>query len=87
MVYVIDIWQLKGVILDDCFEIVLVIECQMVFFSDIKIFQGVLVRVLLLVSDSNVLLNVNECCIYLYEIQDFGNLGIILCLLVWFGGF
>ncbi|MDG6097720.1 RNA methyltransferase [Alteromonas sp. ZYF713] len=86
-VYVTDVWQAKGVTLDDRFEVVSVTERQMASLSDTKTPQGVIARVPLPANDINAPSTANERCIYLHEIQDPGNLGTILRSLAWFGGF
>jgi len=86
-VYVTDVWQSKGVLLDDRFEVVSVTERQMASLSDTKTPQGVIAKVPLPATDANTPVTTNERCIYLHEIQDPGNLGTILRSLAWFGGF
>ncbi|MFC3201579.1 TrmH family RNA methyltransferase [Alteromonas oceani] len=86
-VYVTDVWQSKGVTLDDRFEVVSVTDRQMASLSDTKTPQGVIARVPLPANDSNAPVTANERCIYLHEIQDPGNLGTILRSLAWFGDF
>ena len=86
-VYVTDVWQSKGVTLDDRFEVISVTERQMASLSDTKTPQGVIARVPLPANNIDAPVAANERCIYLHEIQDPGNLGTILRSLAWFGGF
>ncbi len=67
------------------FKKTLVTEKQMAQISDTKTPQGIIavVPVLPVATDSSK----NERAIYLYEVQDPGNLGTILRSLAWFGHF
>lgn len=67
----------------------LVSEKQMAQISDTKTPQGIIAIAPLLSADTIKKTNekTNEKSIYLYEIQDPGNLGTILRSLAWFGNF
>ncbi|BDX04856.1 TrmH family RNA methyltransferase [Planctobacterium marinum] len=70
------------------FRLEIVSEKQMAKLSDTKSPQGVLACVPLPSAQAQQQSAASqERCIYLYEVQDPGNLGTILRNLVWFGGF
>lgn len=60
-------------------------EKQMVQLSDTKSPQGIIALAPFFASVNSS--HLNERAIYLYEVQDPGNLGTILRTLAWFGGF
>jgi TrmH family RNA methyltransferase len=66
------------------FHITVIGDKQMAQLSDTKTPQGIVAVVPL---PEPALPQVNERAVYLYEIQDPGNLGTILRTLGWFGGF
>jgi TrmH family RNA methyltransferase len=63
----------------------LISEKQMAQISDTKTPQGIIAVAPILTT--NITANTNEKTIYLYEVQDPGNLGTILRSLAWFGNF
>lgn len=63
----------------------LITEKQMAQISDTKTPQGILAVVPFLPANQNT--TSNERVIYLYEVQDPGNLGTIVRTLAWFGNF
>ena len=67
------------------FKTHLVSEKHMAQLSDTKTPQGIIAVAPLLTASANTLSN--EKTIYLYEVQDPGNLGTILRSLAWFGNF
>ena len=79
---------------DDVIQVQKVTSVQMQQISDTKSPQGIIARVPLpsvLNEDEQVQKSVSSAnskrCIYLYEVQDPGNLGTILRTLAWFGQF
>lgn len=79
---------------DDVIQVQTVTSVQMQQISDTKSPQGIIARVPLpsvLNEDEQVQKSVSSAnskrCIYLYEVQDPGNLGTILRTLAWFGQF
>lgn len=86
--YITDEYQGLASELHASFNIVNVTQQQMAQLSDTKTPQGIIACVPLPKPQHN---NQNkksgERCIYLYEIQDPGNLGTILRTLAWFGNF
>ncbi len=70
------------------FQLEVVSDKQMAKLSDTKTPQGVVACVPLPAPEITPnAATPNERCIYLYEVQDPGNLGTIIRNLVWFGGF
>ena len=79
---------------DDVIQVQTVTSVQMQQLSDTKSPQGIIARVPLpsvLNEDEQMQKSVSSAnstrCIYLYEVQDPGNLGTILRTLAWFGQF
>jgi TrmH family RNA methyltransferase len=60
---------------------------QMAYISDTKTPQGIMACVPLPPPQQSAIPDAQERCIYLYEVQDPGNLGTILRSLAWFGHF
>jgi TrmH family RNA methyltransferase len=69
------------------FRMHVVTERQMAQLSDTKTPQGIVAVVPVFDASAITTAAKNERAIYLYEIQDPGNLGTILRTLAWFGGF